>query len=116
MAPGEKGGPVLMKSPTYSAEFKRETIQELLVGEKRASQICRDRGIDVTTLRRWRLEYEEKGADGWTTATPGTATGEEKIASLERLIGQLTVENTILKKALQQAHSLSARATPSSGH
>lgn len=104
-----------MKSPTYSAEFKRETIQELLLGEKRASQICRDRGIDVTTLRRWRLEYEEKGADGWTAAS-GAATGDEKVASLERLIGQLTVENSILKKALQQAHSLSARATPSSGH
>jgi transposase len=117
MAPGEKDGLVLMtRTPTYNAEFKRETIQELLLGEKRASQICRDRGIDVTTLRRWRLEYEEKGADGWTPAGLGTASLEEKVASLERLIGQLTVENSILKKALQQAHSLSARATPSSGH
>ena len=69
----------------------------------------------MTTLRRWRLEYEEKGADGWTTAAPGTAIGDKKVASLERLIGQWTVENSILKKALQQAHSLSARATPSSG-
>jgi transposase len=115
MALGEKGGTVRMKSPTYSAEFKRETIQELLLGDKRASQICRDRGIDVTTLRRWRLEYQEKGVEGWSTPRVGPAIGEEKIAGLERLIGQLTVENTILKKALQQAHSLSARATPSSG-
>ncbi len=104
-----------MKTPVYSVEFKRVTIDELLLGEKRASQICRERGIDVTTLRRWRQEYEQKGADAWTTpASNGTPGGEEKIAQLERLIGQLTVENALLKKALQHAHARSANGTPSS--
>jgi hypothetical protein len=36
------------------------------------------------------------------------------IAQLERLIGQLTVENALLKKALQHAHARSANGTPSS--
>jgi transposase len=103
-----------MKTPVYSAEFKRATIDELLLEEKRASQICRERSIDVTTLRRWRQEYEQKGFDAWTPSASGTSSGDEKIAQLERLIGQLTVENALLKKALQHAHSRSANGTPSS--
>ena len=99
----------------YSAEFKQATIQELLAGETRASQICRERRIDETTLRRWRLEYEERGAVAWSAPAPGTPSAEERIAELERVIGQLTVENLVLKKAARLARSLSARATPWSG-
>lgn len=103
-----------MRTVTYSAEFKREAIEELISGQKRASQICRERGIDVTTLRRWRLAYAEHGEAAWTTPTPGETSAEAKIAQLERLIGQLTVENAVLKKALARAHSACKPATASS--
>lgn len=100
----------------YSAEFKHATIQELLVGEKRASQICRERRVDETTLRRWRLEYEEHGPAAWVPAAAADGVpSEDRIAELERVVGQLTVENLVLKEALQRARSLSARATPWSG-
>jgi transposase len=100
----------------YGAEFKQATIQELLAGEKRASQICRERRIDETTLRRWRLEYEEHGPAAWAPAAGvDGAAPADRVAELERIIGQLTVENLVLKKALQRARSLSARATPWSG-
>jgi transposase-like protein len=103
-----------MRTVTYSADFKRETIEELLGGQRRASQICRERGIDVTTLRRWRLAYEERGEAAWTPPTPEGLSAEAKIAQLERLIGQLTVENAVLKKALARAHSACKPATASS--
>jgi len=99
----------------YSADFKQATLQELLAGEKGAAQICRERRIDATTLRRWRLEFEEHGAGAWSAPAPGTASADERIAELERVIGQLTVENLVLKRAAQLARSLSARATPWSG-
>jgi transposase-like protein len=99
----------------YSAEFKQAALQELVSGEKRPSQICRERRIDETTLRRWRLEYEEQGAAAWSAPAPGTPSAEERIAELERVIGQLTVENLVLKKAARLARSLSAPATPWSG-
>src|SRR5262245_1251056 len=54
------------------------------------------RGIDVTTLRRWRLAYEERGEAAWTTPKPEDLSAEVKIAQLERIIGQLTVENAVL--------------------
>jgi len=87
-----------VRSQTYSAEFKQAVVQELLAGEKRASQICRERQIDVTTLRRWRIEHDERGAAAWHKPDPSQATAEQKIADLERVIGQLTVENMVLKK------------------
>jgi transposase len=99
----------------YSAEFKQAALQELVAGAKRPSQICRERRIDETTLRRWRLEYEEHGAAAWSTPAPGTGSADERIAELERVIGQLTVENLVLKRAAQLARSLSGRATPWSG-
>lgn len=103
-----------MRTVTYSAEFKRETIEELLSGQKRASQICRERGIDVTTLRRWRLAFVERGETAWTTPTSADLSAQVKIAPLERLIGQLTVENAVLKKALARAPSACKPATASS--
>ena len=103
-----------MTTPKDSAEFKRAVVHDVLAGEKRISQICRERGIDEKTLRRWRSEYEHQGPEAWTTPASGPGSAEEKIAQLERLIGQLTVENSVLKKALQHARSLSRNGTPSS--
>jgi transposase-like protein len=103
-----------MRTVTYSADFKRETVDELLSGQRRASQICRARGIDVTTLRRWRRAYEEHGEAAWTMPKPEDTSAEAKIAQLERLIGQLTVENAVLKKALGRAQSACKPATASS--
>lgn len=103
-----------MTTVKYSAEFKRATVDDVLAGEKRISQICRERGIDQKTLRRWRQDYERKGPDAWVTPASGPGSAEEKIAQLERLIGQLTVENTVLKKALQHAHARLPNGTPSS--
>lgn len=98
-----------VRTRVYGAEFKLATVEELLSGQKRASQICREREIDVTTLRRWRSEHEERGATAWTR--PVAPTTEDKIAELERVIGQLTIENMVLKKVLERARSLSRPAT-----
>ena len=100
----------------YSAAFKVETVQELLSGAKRPTQICRERQIDQTTLRRWRQQYEEQGVNAWREMTPGVVGpgGEEKIAELERVIGRLTVENLALKKVLAHARSASSTASNSS--
>lgn len=103
-----------MRTQIYSAEFKLAVVQELLVGEKRASQICRERQIDVTTLRRWRIEHDERGTAAWRKPDSTDATAEQKIADLERVIGQLTVENMVLKKALARAQALPKTLAPSS--
>ncbi len=100
---------------SYSPEFKQQVVEELLAGAKRPGQLCRERGIDFSTLRKWREQYAQQGVAAWNGTALKTATAaEDKIAELERIVGQLTVENMVLKKALQRAQSLSASSMLSS--
>ena len=72
------------KRRTFSAEFKLDTVLEGVRGEKTIAQICREREITDSLYYKWRdLFYDLEG----------------QIADLERIIGRLTVENEILKKA-----------------
>jgi transposase len=104
-----------MGTQRYSPEFKQTVVEELLAGAKRPGQICRERGIDFATLRKWREQYAQQGVAAWSATTVKTATAtEDKIAELERIVGQLTGENMVLKRALQRAQSLSGSSTPSS--
>lgn len=100
---------------SYSPEFKQRVVEELLAGAKRPGQLCREHGVDFSTLRKWREQYAQQGVAAWNGPGLKAVTAQEdKIAELERIVGQLTVENMVLKKALQRAQSLSASSTPSS--
>jgi len=103
-----------VRTKSYSATFKQEVVEEFLLGAKGSVQIARERGIDITTLRKWRRDYEQHGAEAWSNVAVPAPTNEDKIAQLERVIGQLTVENLVLKKALTLVRSPSQSGTLSS--
>jgi transposase-like protein len=53
-------------------------------------------------VARWRQEYDLRGEAAFAPAQPTqTEALEAKVAELERFCGQLALENTVLKKALQ---------------
>ncbi len=83
----------------FSAQFKLDAVLELFAGHKSAAQICRERQITDNLLYRWKQTFVEQAPSvfGGTSAT--TSASETRIAELERLVGQLTLENEILKKA-----------------
>ena len=101
----------------FTAAFKFEVVRQLTTGEKRLSQLCREHDLDPTTVRDWRNRVERKGTDAFPNSLPDeavlpSATGtltlavaEARIGELERLVGQLTLENDFLKKALRRASS-----------
>jgi transposase-like protein len=60
-----------VRTHLYSATFKQEAVEEFLRGEKRGAPIARERGIDYSTLRKRRLEYEQRGAGAWSKPTAG---------------------------------------------
>jgi transposase len=105
-----------VRTRNYDATFKQDVVEEFVRGDKRGAQIARERGIDYSTLRKWRLEYDQRGAAAWSHATVTLPTNETKIAELERVIGQLTLEILVLKKALTLARSASKPSTSSSTH
>jgi transposase-like protein len=88
------------KRRTFSADFKLDTVMEGFLGEKSITQICRERDIKDTLYYKWRDKFLENAASIFNDGRVKTQTDtEDRIAELERMIGQLTVENEILKKA-----------------
>ena len=103
-----------VRTKSYDAAFKQEVVEEFIRGDKRGAQIARERSIDYSTLRKWRLEYDQRGAEAWSQPSAAVPTTETRIAELERVIGQQTLEILVLKKALTLARSASKPSTTSS--
>src|SRR5215212_2923351 len=93
----------------HSREFKLSVVQQVISGEKRPAQVCREHGLGEGLLLRWRREYEARGETAFMPHAPSeTETLERRVAELERLCGQLSLENTVLKGALRGSPSRSA--------
>lgn len=94
-----------MRGRTHSREFKLEVVRQIATGQKRLAQVCREHQLAESLLLRWRREYEERGEEAFTPKQPSREEAlEARIAELERLIGQLTIENSVIKQ-LSQATS-----------
>jgi transposase-like protein len=92
----------------HSREFKLSVVRQVVSGEKRPAQVCREHRLSEGLLLRWRREYEARGEAAFTPAQPSeTEALERRIADLERLCGQLALENAVLKKALGSSPSWS---------
>lgn len=94
------------KYRTYEAAFKVAVVLEALRGEKTLAQICRERGIAQDLRCRWRQDFLARAPQLF--ATPQQQSVEqERIAELERLVGQLTLELAATKEL---SHRLPSRS------
>ena len=88
----------------YSRELKVAVMREVDSGRTLA-EVARRLQLSPQLLDRWRSEWRAKGELAFPgTGRPSAAaavTDLQRIAELERKIGQLTMENDFLKKALQ---------------
>lgn len=90
------------KRRQYSAAFKAKVVLQVLSGEKTSSEICRTHKLNANVLNRWRKEFLEQ-ASGIFERGSQDDEAQQRIAELERLVGQLTLQLEIAKKA---SHSL----------
>jgi transposase len=92
----------------HSREFKLSVVREVATGEKRPAQVCREHGLGEGLLLRWRREYEARGEAAFAPHQPSEAEAlAGRVAELERLCGQLALENAVLKGALRGSPSRS---------
>jgi transposase-like protein len=89
----------------YSRELKITAMRALEAGAT-TTEIARKYQLSPKLLERWRSEWRAKGESafpgiGRRGADLPTLEDSRRIAELERKIGQLTMENGFLKKALQ---------------
>lgn len=94
------------KYRTYDAELKAKVVLEALQGSKTAAQICRENGIADDLLAHWKREFTERAAELFKTRHERSAE-EARIAELERLVGQLTLELSAVKKVSSLLNSRS---------
>ena len=87
---------------TFSQEFKRQVVEELMSGESRPAQLCRRYNISPSLLYYWKKQYS---LGKFNNEPIEEAALKDRIEKLERLVGRLTLENEFLKKGLQ--HNLS---------
>lgn len=82
----------------YSADFKAKIVLQVLSGEKTVSDICRTHKLNANVVNRWHKEFLEHAPSLFERGDRHSEE-EQKIAELERLVGQLTVQLEIAKKA-----------------
>jgi transposase-like protein len=100
-----------MKGRVFTPEFKLSVVQQVLNGEKSIPQLCREYSLSDSCIHNWKKLYREKGEAAFNA--PTTARGSKpqlgveeqellelrnRVAQLERFIGQQAVELDILKK------------------
>ncbi len=93
----------------FSAAFKRQVVEELLAGAASMAQLCRRYELCQTVVRNWKQQYAQGGlADSELEGE----SQEQRLRELERMVGKLTMENALLKRAV--AYTLQRRSETSS--
>lgn len=85
------------KHKAYDAEFKTKVVLQSLRGQKSQAPLCREYGLAPDLLSHWREVFLERASGVFSTREQHSAE-QERIAELERLVGQLTWELAASKK------------------
>ena len=86
------------KHRTYSPEFKAQAVLAVLSGSKTAAELCREQQIKPDLFSKWKAAFLDNAAKVFERDT-GLDPQQARIAELERLVGRLTLELEVAKKA-----------------
>lgn len=101
-----------MAKRTFDREFKLQVVRQLVNGQARLSQLCREHGLCQTLVRRWREQYEAQGELAWLEGGGHQHVerdAQARIAALEAALGRAHLEIEFLRHALKQ---LEKRGSP----
>ncbi len=87
--------------PRWSAGKKLEAVLRLLRGEP-LEALSRELGVEAHRLAAWRDDFLEGGKEGLRGQRPDRSPDERALRQAERKIGQLTMENEILRAAAEK--------------
>lgn len=94
------------KRNQYSAEFKTKVVLEVLREEATVNEIAAQHGLSPVMVSRWKTDFLERASDvfkkGPSEADKELAVEKERVARLERKVGQLTYEVDWLKKKSEE--------------
>lgn len=82
----------------FSAEFKREAVRLLELGQKPATQLALELGVARNRLYKWQAQLKANGGVFRAPGRPKVAE-ESELSRLKRELKRVTEELEILKKA-----------------
>jgi transposase-like protein len=80
---------------TFTPEFKARVVLEELTGVKDRAEICREYRLRPQVFSRWREGFLKRAPEIFGDRSEE----QERIAELERMVGRLTMELEVAKKA-----------------
>lgn len=88
----------MAKPRTFTPEFKAQVVLEVLSGVKSSAELCREHHLKSETLAKWRTTFLENAAKIFHK-DEHRSQEQARIAELERVVGRLTLELEVAKKA-----------------
>lgn len=82
----------------FRPEFKSRIVLELISGVKTPSEVCRQHNLKPQVVSRWKADFLNKAPSVFQSDEQRSAE-QARIAELERMVGRLTLELEVAKKA-----------------
>lgn len=89
-----------LKKRVFTKEFKLQVVHEVDAGKPQA-QVSREHQVNPNTIAKWR-KLHKKHQDKAFAGHGKAYTEQARTAELERMVGRLTMECDLLKKALHR--------------
>jgi transposase len=88
----------MRKRRQFSPEFKARVVLDILTGVQSQAEACREHGLGPNLVAIWKTTFLEK-AHVVFDGDAARSAEQARIAELEQVLGRMTLENEILKKA-----------------
>lgn len=98
----------MRKYRKFTPDLKARICLQILSGAKTTAQVCREYQLSETVIGRWKKQFLEGASLVFEKEAP-PSTESTRVAELERMVGRLTMELEIAKKASQSLDQLLAR-------
>jgi transposase-like protein len=98
----------MSKRRKFSPEFKSQVVLQLLTGERSMAELCREHQLTSQMVGSWKQQFLVAARQAFEKGGESSAE-QERIAELERMVGKLTMELEIAKKALPMLSGLRDR-------
>ena len=94
----------------HSAAFKAKVALAAARGDKTMAELAEQYDVHANQITQWKSELLERATELFSTAAERAASAQgPSVQDLQAKIGQLTMENDFLERALDRVHGPSAK-------
>jgi transposase len=97
----------MIRRRKFTAAFKAQVVLELLSGAQSSVELGREHQIASSVLAEWKAIFLRRAVLVFDSPESPYDQDPMRVADLERLVGRLTLEHDILKKATNIWHQRS---------